>query len=293
MKLHKFRLPLIILAVYLLATAALLLLGYRVEAPAVQQAEFPYSITYSLQGEEATLRGVFLCRCLSRPKYLGESNLGFDGYIKDHDDAHRDFYRVLETPEGSFCINLNLDPQYLLGAAPAPREDLAMVPTGVWNAADDTRVEDPAALEAMGFRLLSWEYPQPLENRFVFSGFALSSEASLLCGLLALAALLACLILVRRDRARPFRTLDRVSAVLGILLLVLFYPFVQVVAMLSELVPTSPVIDTAFYLLPALTLLGIAVSLVFRRRGFHKTGLLAQLAGPALLGLILLADRLF
>lgn len=292
MKFHKFRLPLIILAVYLLATAALLLLGYREEAPAVQQAEFPYSVTCSLQGEDITLRGVFLCRCLSGPKYLGESNLRFDGYVKDHTHDQRDFYRVLETRSGSFCINLNLDPQYLLGAAPAPREALPMVPTGVWHGSDGTRVEDPAALEAMGFRLLNWEYPQPVENRFAFSGFALSSEASLLCGLMALGALLACLILVRRDRSRPFRTLDRVSAALGILLAVLFYPFIQVVAMLSELVPTSPVIDTAFYLLPALTLLGIAVSLVFRRRGFHKTGLLAQLAGPALLGLILLADHL-
>ena len=44
------------------------------------------------------------------------------------------------------------------------------------------------------------------------------------------------------------------------------------------------------YLVPALTVLGIAASVSLRRKGFAKSGFAVQFIGPAVMGLILLAD---
>ena len=45
----------IILVVYLIATLALLFLGYSVRKPKAAQQEFPFAVTYSYQGETKTV----------------------------------------------------------------------------------------------------------------------------------------------------------------------------------------------------------------------------------------------
>ena len=50
----------IILVVYLIATLALLFLGYSVQMPRVAQQEFPFTITYSYQGETQNISDIYV-----------------------------------------------------------------------------------------------------------------------------------------------------------------------------------------------------------------------------------------
>ena len=105
----------IILAVYLLATLTLLLLGYSVRKPEVTQQEFPFTVTYSYQGETKTISDVFVGEYVRTAKYLGDDSVIWYGYIQEHNRLESDFYRVGETGGQAFSINLNLEPGYLMG----------------------------------------------------------------------------------------------------------------------------------------------------------------------------------
>lgn len=74
----------IILVVYLIATLALLLLGYSVQKPKVAWQEFPFTITYFYQGKTETISNVYVGEYVRSAKYLGEDSVGWYGYMKDH-----------------------------------------------------------------------------------------------------------------------------------------------------------------------------------------------------------------
>ena len=84
----------IILAVYLIATLALLFMGYSVRKPKVAQREFPFTITYSYQGETKTISDVYVGEYVPTAKYLGDDSVTWYGYIKDHNRLEPDFYRI-------------------------------------------------------------------------------------------------------------------------------------------------------------------------------------------------------
>lgn len=292
MKKTNLRIPLIILAVYLMAACALLGFGYRSETAAVMDGEFPFSVTYEYLGRTETIEGVFVCRGLSGAKDFGESNLSWDGYVKDHPDAQRDFYRIAEAENAAISIDLNLDPGYLMGAKESPA---AGQPTGCclsWENGEEIRTEDPAELEALGFRLVSWEYPDPIENSFRCGGIRLSGQGAAYLAGLTLAALLACLVLVRRESQQKRNLTEKLTIGLNFLTGLVFFPIVLVLALLNEIAPGSDWVNLTVYLLPSVTLAGIAASVVLRRTGHRKPGLWVQLAGPLLLALVLAADTL-
>ena len=86
----------IILVVYLIATLALLFLGYSVRQPQVARQEFPFTVTYSYQGETKTISAVYVGEYSRSAKYLGDDSITWYGYIKDHNRLESDFYRIGE-----------------------------------------------------------------------------------------------------------------------------------------------------------------------------------------------------
>lgn len=104
-----------IFAVYLIATLVLLVLGYSLQKPKVAQQEFPFTITYSYQGENQIISDVYVGEYVRSAKYLGEDSVAWYGYIKDHDRLESDFYRIGEIDGQAFSINLNIVPGYLMG----------------------------------------------------------------------------------------------------------------------------------------------------------------------------------
>ena len=273
----------IILAVYLLATLTLLLLGYSVRKPEVTQQEFPFTVTYSYQGETKTISDVFVGEYVRTAKYLGDDSVIWYGYIQDHNRLESDFYRVGETDGQAFSINLNLEPGYLMGD---PRyADSVCQPSGVCHSFDgtnDVSVTDPDELAQFGLSIVSWDYPEPIENTFSFGGISLSSEASFYTAAIAIAALLACTVLIKKDREIVYRKLDKVSTVLNFLIVIVAFPFIFMVSALSEIVADVSLWQQILYATPALTVLGVAASVALRRCGYGKRSLFIQFAGPIL-----------
>jgi hypothetical protein len=65
----------IILLVYLIATLALLFLGYSVQKPEVTQQKFPFTVTYSYQGETKTISDVYVGEYVRSAKYIGDDSV--------------------------------------------------------------------------------------------------------------------------------------------------------------------------------------------------------------------------
>jgi hypothetical protein len=290
MKAKNIRRAKIILVLYLIATLALLLLGYSVQKPKVARQEFPFTITYSYQGKTETISDVYVGEYVRRAKYLADDSLAWHGYIQDHNRLESDFYRIGEHDGQAFSINLNMVPEYLMGD---PKyADSVCQPSGVCHSFDGTNdimVTDPEELAQLGLSIVSWEYPEPIENTFSFGGISLSSEATIYTAAIAVAALLACMILVKKDREIVYRKMDKFSVALNFLIAIVAFPFIFMVSALSEIVADTSVWQQALYLTPALTVLGIAASVVLRRCGYGKGSLFIQFLGPILFAVTLLA----
>ena len=110
----------IILIVYLAATLALLFLGYSVRSPKIARQEFPFTITYSYQGQTETISDVYVVEYLRTEKYIGDDAIAWFGYIQDHNRLEPDWYTVDDADDRIFSINLNLVPGYLMGDAIQP-----------------------------------------------------------------------------------------------------------------------------------------------------------------------------
>ena len=283
----------VILVVYLIATIALVLLGYSVRKPKVALQEFPFTITYSYQGETKTISDVYVGEYIPNAKYLGEDSIAWCGYIQDRDRLEADFYRIGEMDTQAYSINLNIVPGYLMGD-PEYAGSVCR-PSGVYHSFDgtnDVTVTDPAELAQLGLSIISWEYPEPIANAFSFGGISLSSEATIYTAAMAIAALLACMVLIKKDRDIAYGNIAKVSIVLNVLIAIVAFPFIFMVSTLSEILADTSAWQQLLYFTPALTVLGIAASVTLRRCGYGKHSLLIQFLGPVLFAIALLIEPL-
>jgi hypothetical protein len=280
----------IILTLYLAATALLLIFGYGVKKPALQEQEFPFSITYTLDGEQKTVSGVFVAEFSMSPGYLGDKSHGWFGYIRDQDLLSPDFIRIAEDETHALSINLNLEPGWLMGDS--AYSGCTCAPSGhAIRLSDERHITDPAELEELGFRLDSWTYPQPIENRFSFGGISMSSESVLFTSAIAIVALLLCLICVKRDREQTVKPADKIGVVINLLVAAVAFPFILIVSALSEILGETSVMQQLLYLTPALTVAGVSASVVLRRRGYSPASFLIQFVGPVLFLLTVLIEK--
>ena len=278
----------IILALHLSATALLLCFGYGIQKPAVQKQEFPFTITYTYQGQQQTISEVYVAEYSPFAKYLGDRPLAWFGYRLDQDRLESDFIRIAQNDTHAFSIDLNLEPGWLMGDL----ADADCAPSGMAIRLDDgTRITDPGQLEQLGFRLDSWTYPQPIENRFSFGGFSLSSEAVLYTSAIAIVSLVLCLIFVKKDRAQMGGALNKLGIALELLVIAVAFPFMLILSTLSEILGDTSALQQLLYLTPAMTVTGVGASMVLRRRGYALPGLLILLIGPVLFALAVLIGQ--
>ena len=283
----------IILGIYLTATCVLLLLGYSAQKPRIEQQEFPFAITYSYQGKTETISGVYAAEYDLGAKYMADDPTAWYGYATDHNRLEADFYRIAEQDGKHFSINLNIEPGYLMGD---PRYANAVCQPGavciISDDADGIYITDPAELEQLGFSIVSWEYPQPIDNSFSFGGIYLSSEATMLTAAMAVAALLACMILIRKDPEVTYGIMDKVSILINILVAIIVFPFILIISCLSEILTDVSVLQQILYLTPAITVLAIAASVTLRRMGKKQISFWISFAGPAIFALLIFLDTI-
>lgn len=276
----------LIFGIYFAATCALILGCYSVQKPAVRQQEFPFTITYSYQGKTETISDVYVAEYSRVAKYIGDEPTAWYGYVKDKDRLAADFYRIAENDGEAFSINLNIEPGYVMGD---PRyAGMVCQPSGVYHSIDETRVTDAAQLERMGFTILGWEYPYPIDNAFSFGGISLSSEATMLTSALAVVTLLACVVFVKKERRSAYGGINKVSIALNYLVIIFAFPFIFITSALSEILADASALQQVLYLAPALTALGVAASVTLRRMEHKKLSFWIQFAGPAVFVAVLL-----
>ena len=223
---------------------------------------------------------------------MGDDSINWFGYIKDRDRLEYNYYTIAEREGISYSINLNIEPGYLMGdpnyANSEAAPDLLILS---FDGTNELRFEDPAEVKEMGFYLVDFEYPEPIENSFSFGGVALSGEAALFTAAIAVLASPACMIAMKKDEELTYSALDKVSTLLNFAIIIVAFPIILISAYLSEIVSNASFLYQLLYLTPAVTALGVAASVTARRMGRKQLSLLIQFAGPVLFGLILLLEN--
>ena len=286
MKTNSLKIPAIIIVIGLVLSLAACLFTNIILTPTVTEHDFNYSVTYKLNGETKTFEGVYKCR--------------FDGYSEGEDP--RDRYYT-----GEYTVDGQTTPRQTYTIAQKDGAELYIVT--LFNECylmGDTKhmdyepfLEEPylEAVDKEGYpydvtdmprefdaEIISWEYPKPIKNTFVFSGFSILHTGSMVAMLLVgLLTVVACIIFVKRDKTVPYKVLGKLSIVLNCAVCFAAIPFVTFTTALMQIVMSGDELLYQIYLcIPALTAFTVAASIALRRHGFTKSGFFVQFVGPVL-----------
>ena len=283
MKSGCMKLPIIILVVGLILAIASCLFTGIVKEPMIKEHEFDYSVTYRIGSETKTYEGTFRCSFVGYDVDDDPTLRLYDGvHTKDGNEVGALWLTVAQKEDVELMMSVDLDAAYLMGD-PDKYEYV--------HGNDDPYLE---AIDAEGYsvdvsekfdaEIISWEYPEPIENSFRFTGFSRLYSISMLVMLaISFLAVLACLIFVRKDPDINYKALDKISIVANFLITFIAIPFLTIVIFFFPLVMESESLLYQIYLcVPALTAFTIAASIALRRKGFAKSGFFVQLVCPAL-----------
>ena len=293
MKTKKLALPIIILMLAVVAMAVFGIVTNIAKKPTITEHEFPFSITYELNGKTETIEGVYVASYVGNGGYTKVTTRRYEGeFISNREDM--DTSIVISdwdhAKEGSIDLYTRFYPDYLMGDPEYQYfTDYAYEPLLIYSDPDYAVYEDAETVLQHGARLISWEYPEPIENSFVFSHIGhFSSHVVLPFAVIALLALLAMILFVKKEQDLPKSGINVLSVILNFVIAFTAVPFVTVVGWISDINGSSDaLLHQLLYVMPALMILGLAASVALRRKDFGKGSLIAQLAAPGAYAIML------
>lgn len=306
MKMKKLAATMIFLAMTVIAYIAASVVFCYTTKPEVAKGEFPFAITYEYKGETKTLSGVLRC------EYSGSSTIHREHRRYWNEEIIYDNPENVEHPfiieqndelQTSLSIYENMHAGYFMGD-PLYKDYYAEMgfdgvePRVEYNdyqneihLDDENRDE---ILESIGFKLVDYSYAEPIENSFSFSGIQYEADNVIIFIAISLVFFLLCLIFVRKDKENRYPKLDKVSVVMNFLVGIVVVPFISIVCMLFGIVESRiELINQITYSVPSITILCLALSIAFRRKGYSKAGFYIQFGGVLAFLLILVLDVLF
>lgn len=290
MKNKKLFLPAIILAAAILAIAVYSLISSVALKPTVTEAKFPFKITYELDGEAITIDDVYQVNYVPNDADNNHKGRVYTG--KCLSSGEDDTIFILKQDENTLIeLRTQFYANYLMGEPDCEYfEDEAFEPVIYYYGENEVVYHDEETLAAQGVKLLSFEYPTPIENTFVFSHFSyLSGDDVPQILLIALLALLAIIIFVRKEKERRYTAIDIVSIVFNWVIGTVYMGFVAVLALLIDIEGGGPdLYYQVTYFIPVVSALCLAASVALRRKGYSKSSLVSQFIGPAFFALYLL-----
>ena len=201
MKNKKFFLPSVILiaAVFLIAMYALL--SNIAKKPNITEAEFPFSITYEKNGETVVINAVYKAEYEGNGGYADTLHRNYNGTIIGQDEQSTVYTFKLEN-NSRVELNTFFYPDYMMGDTEYDYfDEYPFEPRFYYYDANEQEFHDEETLAAHGFKLISFEYPEPIENSFSFSHISYCSAAVVLPSLLiALVALIVLMIVVKKEK---------------------------------------------------------------------------------------------
>lgn len=289
MKDKKLFLPAIILAVAVFVMAVYSVISSIALKPTITEADFPFSITYELDGKTVTIKDVYKVRYAGNGGYADTKTCTYVGEIGDRGE---DTLYVLKRGKNTRLeLWTHFYPDYMMGDSEYDYfDEEPFEPRIYYYDENETEYFDEETLLKQGVKLISFEYPEPIENSFVFSHISHSSSAVVLPTLLiALLALLAIVIFVRKDKELKYKPMDIASIILNVVICFTYLPFVIVLGLFIDIEGGGPEFYyQIMYFIPAFSLLCIAASIALRRKGYSLKSLIAEFVGPAVFAIHLI-----
>ncbi len=253
--------------------------------PTITEHDFHYSVTYQVNGETKTLHGIY--RCKFEGYEGGEEPYAryYSGeYIYDGQPTESHTYTIAELDGAELYIVAVFNEAYLMGDTKHLDYDY-MLNDPYLEAVNKEgyAFEEGQMPKEFTSELISWDYPEPIENAFTFAGFSILHFGSLLITTaIGLLAIVACLIFVTKDQNVAYKVLDKLSILVNFAACFLAIPFMAIcTSFLLLVMENNDVLYQIYLCLPALTAFCVAASIAFRRNGYTKTGFFLPFIGPA------------
>lgn len=282
MKNKKLFLPAMILAVAIIVITIYSLISSMAFKPTVVEGEFPFSITYELDGEVFTIKDTYKVHYVGNGGYADTKTRIYSGELES--SGKNDTLYTLKKDENTRVeLWTHFYPDYLMGDSEYDYfDDEAFEPKIYYYNAEEQEFSDEETLALQGVKLISFEYPMPIENSFAFSHLSyFSSEVVLPTLLIAILSLIVMIIFIRKEKELKYKEIDIISTILAFLTGFILVPFVTVVALLIDINGgSSEFLDQVLYFMPACSVLFIAASVALRRKGYGTHSLFAELFGP-------------
>ena len=290
MKNKKLFLPVIILAVAILVIAVYSFICIIAFKPTVTESEFPFSITYELDGKTVTIEDVYKVNYVPNEEDDNHKGRIYVGKLLSSGEDNTNF--ILKQNDNSRVeLWTHFYPDYLMGDSENDYfDEKPFEPRIYYYDAEEIEYHDEESLAEQGVKLISFEYPNPIENKLVFSHISYFSGAVVLPILLiALLALVITIIFVRKEKELQYKAVDIVSLVLNIIIGVTLIPFVSILALLIDIEGGGPELYyQVLYFIPAFSVLCITASVALRRKGYGIKSLIAQFIGPLVFAIYLI-----
>lgn len=279
MKSKKLFLPSIILLSAIAVMCVFGLLDAIVREPVTREAEFPFSITYELDGKTETIEDRIVCTYAGVGGYADVKTRHYLGEIVDAEETEVPGDYILYKDEDSIiALNTGLYADYLMGD---PSNTHYRTECEPYLAYEDTQgnYEEGLELSVHHAKIVSWDYPEPIKNSFEFSHMTVLSGRSVIpMTIIALLAIVASIIFVKKEQRLRYTWVDKVSIVCNFLIMLCIVPFFIIVGVLMDIEGVAEdLLGQMYYLSPAIMTLGVAASICLRRKGYRKSGLLVQL----------------
>ena len=290
MKNKKLFLPVIILVVAILATVAYSVISNIAKKPTVTEGEFPFSITYELDGERVTIEDVYKVHYVKNDGYADTKSRVYAGELLSSGEDNT-VYTLKKDENTRIELWTHFYADYLMGDSEYDYFDYEpFEPRIYYYDAEEQEYSDEETLAAQGVKLISFEYPTPIENSLVFSHISYFSGAVVLPTLLiSLLALVAIIIFVTKEKELQYKTIDIASMVLNFIICFTLVPFIAIVGIFIDINGGGPELyRQVLYFLPSFSVLCVAASVALRRKGYGVTSLIAELVGPAVFALYLI-----
>ena len=172
-------------------------------------------------------------------------------------------------------------------------EDEAFEPLLLYYDNAGMAYEDKETLASKNAKLISWDYPTPIENTFVFSHISIfSGEIVLPISLIGILFLLLTIILVKKENSLVPKTVNIISIILNYINGFVVVPFITFAAIICDISGSNDnILFQVLYFVPVIAILCIAVSIYLRRKGFGKSSLMVQFVGPLLFSLAVILSN--
>ena len=295
MRSRSLKIPSIIIVIGLiLAIAANLLVSIQ-KKPTISEHDFNFSITYKLDGETKTFKGVYTSR------FTGFGANGTDplcryyegSYKMDADTDGDRRFTIAEKDGYELYIVALLDDCYLMDDKKNESyQDFLDDPVLEAIDKDGNQYADTDLPDVFDAEIISWDYPEPIENSFTFAGFSgLNVNGMMVMTLVGLLVIVLCMIFARKAEGVTYSVLDILSIILNFAIIFFALPIISIVAAVIQAFPTGPDwIYQADLCVPQIIPFTVAASLSLRRKGFRKSGFFITFLAPVVLAILIILE---